>query len=204
MARDGSRKRKRDKASMHPLNKYAENPPDFNFLASHCPSFKEWIPDRQLCPTVPNRANYIHWIQDLLTNFPAPWHTIDKDSIWGLDIGTGANCIYPLLGAAIHGWHFVGTGVIEGDYNVFKRGGSLQDNLERQHKDGRLQEALPSGENNAGHFTITVFEQAPGALLVKGKLAKEKSLLTGNFNAMLSCIEQRLKHLFCAKKEQIS
>lgn len=73
-----------------------------------------WIPDGQLCPTVPNRANYIHWIDDLLLGCPAPWHATTTSSrpvpVRGLDIGTGANCIYPLLGASMHGWHFVGTG----------------------------------------------------------------------------------------------
>lgn len=31
----------------------------------------------------------------------------------GLDIGCGANLIYPLLGAAQHGWRFVGTDVTD-------------------------------------------------------------------------------------------
>lgn len=29
----------------------------------------------------------------------------------GLDIGCGANCIYPLIGAASCGWRFVGTDI---------------------------------------------------------------------------------------------
>lgn len=28
----------------------------------------------------------------------------------GFDIGTGANCIYPLLGASLLGWSVVGSG----------------------------------------------------------------------------------------------
>ncbi|BBN05061.1 U6 snRNA m6A methyltransferase [Marchantia polymorpha subsp. ruderalis] len=83
-------------------------------LLDHDFGIKWWVPDGQLCPTVPNRANYIHWIDDLLSLCPAPWHS-EKDSqnakIRGVDIGTGANCIYPLLGAALHGWHFVGTDI---------------------------------------------------------------------------------------------
>ena len=30
-----------------------------------------------------------------------------------LDIGCGANLIYPLLGAAMHGWHFVGVDITD-------------------------------------------------------------------------------------------
>ncbi|KAL3694734.1 hypothetical protein R1sor_008385 [Riccia sorocarpa] len=80
-------------------------------LLDHDFGIKWWIPDGQLCPTVPNRANYVHWIEGLLSVSPAPWHSENPPQIRGLDIGTGANCIYPLLGAALQGWHFVGTDI---------------------------------------------------------------------------------------------
>ncbi|CAM6128485.1 unnamed protein product [Calypogeia fissa] len=80
-------------------------------LLEHDYGIKWWIPDGQLCPTVPNRANYIHWIEDLLSHSPAPWHGENHTQIRGVDIGTGANCIYPLLGAALNGWHFVATDI---------------------------------------------------------------------------------------------
>lgn len=69
-----------------------------------------WIPDGQLCPTVPNRSNYIHWIEDLLASDIIEKNKVDGDTVRGFDIGTGANCIYPLLGASLLGWNFVGSG----------------------------------------------------------------------------------------------
>ncbi|XP_010472086.1 PREDICTED: methyltransferase-like protein 16 isoform X2 [Camelina sativa] len=67
-----------------------------------------WIPDGQLCPTVPNRSNYIHWINDLLSS--ESFGGGDGSSkVKGFDIGTGANCIYPLLGASLFGWTFVAS-----------------------------------------------------------------------------------------------
>lgn len=69
-----------------------------------------WIPDGQLCPTVPNRSNYIHWINDLLSSDLLPARRGYDDRVRGFDIGTGANCIYPLLGASLLGWSFVGSG----------------------------------------------------------------------------------------------
>jgi 23S rRNA (adenine1618-N6)-methyltransferase len=33
--------------------------------------------------------------------------------IQGLDIGIGANCIYPIIGNAEYGWSFVGTDIDE-------------------------------------------------------------------------------------------
>jgi len=68
------------------------------------------IPEGYLCPPVPGRADYIHYIADLLGeankgNIP----TGKKIRI--LDIGTGANCIYPAIGSSVYSWHFVGTDI---------------------------------------------------------------------------------------------
>jgi len=64
------------------------------------------IPVDHLIPTVTLRANYIHWLQDLLNLNP-------DTKVHGLDIGCGASCIYPLLGAAINNknWTFLGTDI---------------------------------------------------------------------------------------------
>ncbi|XP_042509753.1 U6 small nuclear RNA (adenine-(43)-N(6))-methyltransferase isoform X2 [Macadamia integrifolia] len=141
-----SKKRRRpERPTIHPRNKYFSNPPDFRLLASQYPSFepyvfyskdgrpkvdwtdfnatreltrvlldhdhgvKWWIPDGQLCPTVPNRSNYIHWIEDLLSTEVTVNTKTNKDKVKGFDIGTGANCIYPLLGASLLGWSFIGS-----------------------------------------------------------------------------------------------
>lgn len=67
------------------------------------------VPDGQLVPPVTNRANYIHWLEDLLVLSPQP----NTEFVTGLDVGCGANCIYPLLGAALNGWRFVGTDITD-------------------------------------------------------------------------------------------
>uniref|UniRef100_A0A6N2LMJ7 Methyltransferase n=1 Tax=Salix viminalis TaxID=40686 RepID=A0A6N2LMJ7_SALVM len=61
-----------------------------------------------MASTVPNRSNYIHWVEDLLSSDIIPKNSNDGDIVRGFDIGTGANCIYPLLGASLLGWTFVG------------------------------------------------------------------------------------------------
>ena len=64
---------------------------------------KLWeFPDDNLCPPIPGRVDYIHHLNDLLK---------DEKDISILDIGTGATCIYPLLGNAVYGWYFVGTDI---------------------------------------------------------------------------------------------
>ncbi|CDP10120.1 unnamed protein product [Coffea canephora] len=82
-------------------------------LLLHDHGLNWWIPDGQLCPTVPNRSNYIHWIEDLLSSDIIPDCRADGDAVKGFDIGTGANCIYPLLGAALLGWRFVASDVTD-------------------------------------------------------------------------------------------
>ncbi|GAB6026479.1 hypothetical protein CHUAL_012905 [Chamberlinius hualienensis] len=66
------------------------------------------VPPEHLIPTLPSRLNYILWIEDLLETIPQNMRSHDS-SICGLDIGTGATCIYPLLGCKKNGWKFVAT-----------------------------------------------------------------------------------------------
>lgn len=66
------------------------------------------IPEGFLCPPIPGRVDYIHHIADLLS--------IEDKSPKGrrvkvLDIGTGANAIYPLLGIQTYGWQFVASDI---------------------------------------------------------------------------------------------
>lgn len=65
----------------------------------------QWdIPSGYLCPPIPGRSDYIHHLADLIEQRRGP-------SVRVLDIGTGANCIYPLIGASEYGWSFVGAEV---------------------------------------------------------------------------------------------
>lgn len=60
------------------------------------------IPEKFLCPPIPGRADYVHTISELVGG--------KRDSsVRVLDIGTGANVIYPLLGHAEYDWSFVGS-----------------------------------------------------------------------------------------------
>lgn len=62
-------------------------------------------PEDNLCPPIPGRADYIHHLSDLLDN-----SKLSKNSRI-LDVGTGASCIYPLLGNAIYKWRFVASDI---------------------------------------------------------------------------------------------
>ena len=71
----------------------------------------DWqFPSGYLCPPVPGRADYIHALADLLAD--GNQGVIPRDaSVRVLDIGTGASCIYPLLGQCEYGWRFVASDI---------------------------------------------------------------------------------------------
>ena len=66
------------------------------------------VPPGYLCPPIPGRADYVHHAADLIArdrNGSIP----RGPDIKVLDIGVGANCIYPLIGHHEYGWRFVGS-----------------------------------------------------------------------------------------------
>jgi 23S rRNA (adenine1618-N6)-methyltransferase len=68
------------------------------------------LPEGYLCPPIPGRADHLHHLADLLAQEPPP----RGPQVRVLDIGTGANLIYPLLGHREYGWSFLGTDVDPG------------------------------------------------------------------------------------------
>lgn len=91
------------------------------------------IPEDYLCPPIPGRADYIHHIADLLQvsnygNIPT------EDKITCLDIGVGANCIYPILGHKEYGWRFIGSDIdpisVESAKNIVNNNPDLSDFIE--------------------------------------------------------------------------
>ncbi len=82
-------------------------------ILMHHYGVKGWdIPEGYLCPPIPGRADYIHSVADLLAscnkkNIPA------GAGVRVLDIGTGANLVYPLIGHAEYGWSFLGVDIDE-------------------------------------------------------------------------------------------
>jgi len=80
-------------------------------LLAHFYQVPNWqIPTGYLCPPIPGRADYIHYIADLLAEINDGEVPTGK-RVKVLDIGTGANCIYPIIGHRSYGWGFVGTDI---------------------------------------------------------------------------------------------
>jgi 23S rRNA (adenine1618-N6)-methyltransferase len=125
------------------LNKYDDLSIDFanpqavltlnKSLLSHFYGVKNWnIPKGYLCPPIPGRADYIHYMADLLAKLNAG--NIPKGkAIKVLDVGVGANCIYPIIGSSVYDWSFVGSDVEEESLlsvqNIINENKNLKENI---------------------------------------------------------------------------
>ena len=80
-------------------------------LLHHFYGIAHWdLPPGFLCPPIPGRADYLHYLADLLAETNGG--EIPRGAaVRVLDVGVGANCIYPLIGHQEYGWQFVGTDV---------------------------------------------------------------------------------------------
>lgn len=130
-------------------NKYGNDSVDFaspeavkllnKALLSHYYGIKNWdFPSENLCPPIPGRADYLHYMADLLSqsNFgriPA------GEKITALDVGVGASCIYPIIGVAEYGWTFIGSDIdlksVVAAKNIAASNDSLKDHIEIRLQD---------------------------------------------------------------------
>lgn len=115
-------------------------------LLFHHYGIKEWnIPQHYLCPPIPGRADYIHYISDLLSEEEI------TTPIKGLDIGVGANCIYPILGFQIYNWNMVGVDIDKNAIASAKSNATTSESL-KKHIEIRHQ------KNNANIFEGIILE----------------------------------------------
>lgn len=99
------------------------------------------IPADYLCPPIPGRADYLHFLADLLAEHNEG--VIPRGAaITALDVGSGANCVYPLIGHSEYGWGFVGTDIdsvaVAAATAIIKSNGLAKAVSLRQQKDRKL------------------------------------------------------------------
>ena len=92
------------------------------------------IPPNYLCPPIPGRADYVQNVADLLATSNNQVIPRGK-AVQVLDVGVGANCVYPLIGQYEFGWKFIGSdidkGAIESAERIIKEN-NLKDQIELQ------------------------------------------------------------------------
>lgn len=82
-----------------------------------------------LCPPIPGRADYLHYLADLIP---------DDKPMRILDIGTGSSLIYPLLGASLFPWSFVATDThapsLDNAYEILEANPELKKRILLRHQ----------------------------------------------------------------------
>jgi 23S rRNA (adenine1618-N6)-methyltransferase len=123
-------------------------------LLEHYYGITDWsIPADYLCPPIPGRADYIHHIADLLADCrtgKSEGEVPTGKKFKCLDIGIGANAVYPIIGRSEYEWSFIGSDVdpvaIETANRLVKANAVLKGNV-----DVRLQ-------TNAAHIFEGIIE----------------------------------------------
>lgn len=130
-------------------NKYGQDSIDFSnpkavrslntALLNHYYEIKHWdFPDKNLCPPIPGRADYLHYVADLLAennfgNIP------EGSKITCLDVGVGASCIYPIIGVTEYNWNFIGSDIdktsIESAKAIVSANKELTGKIECRHQE---------------------------------------------------------------------
>jgi len=111
-------------------------------LLKHFYDIPQWdIPKDYLCPPIPGRADYIHYVADLLGS--SNKGKLPKGNrIKILDIGVGANCIYPIIGHQEYGWNFVGSEIdplsVESAKRIIEANKSLQGAIEIRQQSSKM------------------------------------------------------------------
>ena len=137
----------------------------------------DWnIPSEYLCPPIPSRADYIYHLKDLLEEDGL------ESNIKGLDIGTGANAIFPILTNRIYQWQMIGsdidaTAIGYAKANIMATEG-LDKAIEIRHQDNKAN--IFKGillENEYVHFTMCNPPfHASEEEAIKGSLRKLRNL----------------------------
>ena len=128
------------------INNYGDDSIDFanpdavmalnKALLIHFYGIENWsVPKGFLCPPIPGRAEYIHHVAEAL------FDNDNNPSIHCLDVGVGANCIYPIIGVVDYGWTFVGSDVelvsLENAQSIIDNNSVLNKKIELRHQPKR-------------------------------------------------------------------
>ncbi|WP_439880821.1 23S rRNA (adenine(1618)-N(6))-methyltransferase RlmF [Pontibacter sp. MBLB2868] len=172
-------------------------------LLVHFYDISKWdIPQNYLTPPIPGRADYIHHVADLLAA-SNKGRIPTGSKIKCLDIGTGASCIYPIIGHKTYGWAFVGSDIdpvsVKSANKIVESNPALKGSvdLRLQHEPKNIFHGIIRKEE---HFDLTIcnppfhssLEEAQAGTMRKLKNLQQKkpAKLTLNFggqNAELWC-----------------
>ncbi|MBU2892867.1 23S rRNA (adenine(1618)-N(6))-methyltransferase RlmF [Colwellia sp. D2M02] len=165
-------------------------------LLKHHYQINAWdIPFGYLCPPIPGRVDYLHYLHDLIAKVPA--NVLNKNTpIKALDIGTGASCIYPILGQRVYDWQFTASDIdprsIEQANNNLAENSNLMNNIDcRLQSDSSKIFTNIIQANEFYHVTLcnppfhkSLAQASEGSVKKWQKLAKNKQKNNNNANTI--------------------
>ncbi|PIP96024.1 MAG: 23S rRNA (adenine(1618)-N(6))-methyltransferase RlmF [Bdellovibrio sp. CG12_big_fil_rev_8_21_14_0_65_39_13] len=142
------------------------------------------IPKGNLCPPIPGRVDYIHYVADLLAEANGGVVPVGTN-VKGLDIGTGASCIYAILGNSVYGWRFVGTDTDSNAVTQAKKNIELKSTLQKnikirfqKNQNSPLKDMIKSDEK----FDFTICNPPFYSSLEEANLAADQKIRNLNQN----------------------
>ncbi|MCJ7935462.1 MAG: 23S rRNA (adenine(1618)-N(6))-methyltransferase RlmF [Chryseobacterium sp.] len=150
-------------------------------LLLHFYNIKNWdIPAANLCPPIPGRADYVHYIADVLAEerneIPA------GNCVRGLDIGVGANLVYPLIAHRSYGWTMLGTDINQDSLNnarvIVDQNPDLSPAIQLKHQenpDHLFKNIIDTGDRFTFSMCNPPFHDSRASAM-KGNLRKTRNL----------------------------
>lgn len=171
-------------------------------LLLHFYNVRNWdIPEANLCPPIPGRADYVHYIADLLAEQKSEIPT--GNSVKGLDVGVGANLVYPLIAHKSYGWKMLGTDISEDSLknarNILDQNPDLSSAIQLQHQPNshHIFKGILAPEDR---FTFSMcnppFHDSKESM-IKGNLRKTKNLNKGKTQKTLLNFGGQQSELWC-------
>lgn len=171
-------------------------------LLLHFYNVRNWdIPEANLCPPIPGRADYVHYIADLLAEQKSEIPT--GNSVKGLDVGVGANLVYPLIAHKSYGWKMLGTDISEDSLknarHILDQNPDLSSSIQLQHQPNshHIFKGILAPEDR---FTFSMcnppFHDSKESM-IKGNLRKTKNLNKGKTQKTLLNFGGQQSELWC-------
>lgn len=149
---------------------------------------KNWdIPEGYLCPPIPGRADYIHYVADLLATTNKGKIPIGA-KIKCLDIGVGSSCIYPIIGQHEYNWSFVGADIeinsLENVQSILSSNPQLQ---------GKIELRLQKNQNHIFEGIIQKGEQFHVSICNPPFHSSQEEAEKGNLRKLKNLKQQKVK-----------
>ncbi|RMZ70068.1 DUF890 domain [Pyrenophora seminiperda CCB06] len=156
------------------------------------------VPSDRLCPPIPNRWNYVAWLQGLIDS-TSPDYASKYDpnrQVCGLDIGTGASAIYTLLCLKSRpNWSMCATDIDKRSFESAARNLALNSLMTRTKllQTTELSPLIPLAALGVDHLDFTICNppfftdvaDMQASLKGEGKSWKPNAVCTGSENEMV-------------------